>query len=123
MRDVLTIHRDTIRHEGGRPGLRDPGLLDAAVRMPVERFSDQYLHPSLAAMAAAYLFHLAKNHPFVDGNKRVALSAALLFLLANDVEALPDEDEAADVTIAVAAGEIGKDALVAWFTRVTGTGD
>jgi death-on-curing protein len=98
-------------------------VVKLTVGMPAQSFGDQYLHPSLAAMAAAYLFHLAKNHPFVDGNERVALSAALLFLLANDVEALPDEDEGADVTIAVAAGEMGKDALVAWFTRVTGAGD
>ncbi len=71
-------------------------------------------------MAAAYLFHLAKNHPFLDGNKRVALASAIVFLRGNGVAKLPDESAAADVTLAVASGEMSKDELVLWFRRAIG---
>lgn len=120
VRDVLAIHRNTIESEGGSAGLRDPGLLDAAVSMPRQAFGDAYLHDGLAEMAAAYLFHLANNHPFVDGNKRVALSSMLVFLMANGVEQLPEEDDAAERTLDVASGQMGKAELTAWVRRVTG---
>lgn len=66
--------------------MRDEGLLDSALSQPLAMFAGQYLHEDLFAMAAAYVFHLAKNHPFVDGNKRTALAAALVFLDANGFE-------------------------------------
>ena len=78
--DVLAIHENTIRHEGGSPGLREAGLLESAVLMPQESFGGEYLHSGLAEMAAAYLFHLSRNHPFLDGNQRVSALAALIFL-------------------------------------------
>ena len=77
--DVLAIHEDTMEHEGGLAGVRDPGLLESAVLMPQQQFGGQYLHAGLGAMAAAYLFHIAQNHPFNDGNKRAAAMAALVF--------------------------------------------
>lgn len=66
-------------------------------------------------MAAAYLYHLAMNHPFVDGNKRVALAACLVFLVANDAAALPHADDALQVVLSVAAGEMTKDELTVWL--------
>lgn len=81
--DVLDIHRETIDTEGGTHGLRDVGLLESAASMPRQQFGGAYLHEDLAAMAAAYLFHLSSNHPLLDGNKRVAVLAALVFLAEN----------------------------------------
>lgn len=74
--DVIEIHRDQIVRYGGASGVRDIGLLQSAVLMPLAQFEGKFLHKDLFEMAAAYLFHLAKNHPFVDGNKRVGLVAA-----------------------------------------------
>jgi fido (protein-threonine AMPylation protein) len=76
---VLALHRRTIERHGGDPGLRDAGLLDSAIAQPMAMYDGQFLHEGLAEMAAAYLFHLAMNHPFVDGNKRIAALAYRLF--------------------------------------------
>ena len=113
--DVLAIQQDTIEHEGGAAGLRDAGLLESAVLMPQQQFGGEYLHPDLAAMAAAYLFHLVQNHAFQDGNKRVGALAALVFLSANGVEALPDPDELEAATMRVARSEMAKDELTEWL--------
>ena len=113
--DVLTIHENTIRHEGGMVGLRDPGLLESAVLMPQQQFGGTYLHPGLAEMAAAYLFHIAQNHAFHDGNKRTAVLAALIFLDVNGVSSLPPPDELEEMTLAVASGDASKDRLTEWM--------
>jgi len=113
--DVLTIHENTIRHEGGMPGLRDPGLLESAVLMPQQQFGGEYLHPGLAEMAAAYLFHIAQNHAFRDGNKRTAALAALIFLDVNDESPLPPPDELEEMTLAVASGDTTKDQPIEWM--------
>ena len=68
--DVLGFHEDQLANYGGAPGVRDMGLLESAVAMPMAGFGDQYLHADLFEMAAAYLYHIVCNHPFVDGNKR-----------------------------------------------------
>jgi len=120
VQDVLAIHEDTIRHEGGLPGLRDPGLLESAVLMPQQQFGGRYLHPGLAEMAAAYLFHLCRNHAFNDGNKRVAVLAALIFLKVNGVERLPEPDDLEAVTLEVASGARGKDELTEWLREKVG---
>ncbi|MBX9737107.1 MAG: type II toxin-antitoxin system death-on-curing family toxin [Phycisphaerales bacterium] len=113
--EVLDLQAFLIERYGGLPGVRDHGLLTSAVMMPRQQFGGEYLHPDLAAMGAAYLYHLAKNHAFLDGNKRIALGAALTFLSANGVTQLPEQSEAADITIAVAAGEMSKEALTEWL--------
>lgn len=118
--DVLAIHADTLQIEGGCSGMRDPGLLESAVMMPMQRFSGQYLHPDLASMAAAYLFHLAQNHPFMDGNKRVAAAAMLVFLMSNGVGVLPEPEELEEKTVAVAAGRMGKTEITTWLRRALG---
>jgi death-on-curing protein len=82
--------------------------------MPQQRFGGEYLHPGLAEMAAAYLFHIAQNHAFHDGNKRTAALAALIFLDVNGASSLPPPDEIERMTLAVAAGEATKDRLTEW---------
>jgi len=81
--EVLGVHADQIRRYGGRSGLRDLGRLQSALAMPETTFDGEFLHGTVFEMAAAYLFHLARNHPFVDGNKRTALMSALVFLGLN----------------------------------------
>ncbi len=106
--EILAIHADQIRRYGGSHGLRDLGLLSSALAMPQASFDGVYLHTSLAEMAAAYLFHLAQNHPFMDGNKRAALAAALAFIWLNDRHLQAGEDELTELVIGVAAGRVGK---------------
>lgn len=116
--DVLAIQEDTIAVEGGLPGIRDPGLLESAVMMPQQQFDGAYLHTNLAAMAAAYLFHIAMNHPFHDGNKRSAALAALIFLRVNGAQGLPEPEELEERTLTVAASQCGKEELTRWFREV-----
>jgi len=84
--DILRIHQDQIEHYGGATGIRDSDLLESAVSMPQTAFDGQFVHHDLFEMAAAYLFHIVQNHPFVDGNKRTGTVAALVFLAMNHVE-------------------------------------
>jgi death-on-curing protein len=118
--NVLQIHADTIREEGGANGIRDLGLLESAVAMPQAQFDGALLHPDLAAMAAAYLFHIAGNHAFIDGNKRAASLAALVFLDLNGTawEHLPAEQALEEVTFAVARHKMSKEALIDWFRTI-----
>jgi len=115
--DVLQIHASTMEQEGGLAGVRDHGLLDAAVAMPRQQFGGLYLHEDPAAMAAAYLFHLAKNHPFQDGNKRTAVMAAFVFLESNGIELTTPPSQLEAITLQAAAGELSKDALTTWMRR------
>jgi death on curing protein len=104
-----------LRH-GGSSGLRDLSLLQSAVAMPAANFEGAYLHSSLFEMASAYLFHLAGNHPFIDGNKRVALAAALVFLRLNGVRIHAPADDLYRLVMTVAEGRAGK-ADIAVFLR------
>jgi death on curing protein len=81
--EVLDLHADQLRLFGGSDGVRDRGALDSAVATPASTFDGAFLHEDLFHMAAAYAFHIAENQPFVDGNKRTALNAALVFLDIN----------------------------------------
>ena len=118
--DVLAIHQNTIANEGGLAGLRDSGLLESAVLMPQQRFGGEYLHPDLAAMASAYLFHIAQNHAFHDGNKRAAVLAALVFLGVNGVESLPPPEALEEMTLRVAGSEADKAELTEWMRAQLG---
>lgn len=114
--DVLEIHADQIAHYGGTQGVRDPELLEAAVAMPKAGMRDRYLHADLFEMAAAYLYHIARNHPFVDGNKRTGLAAAVVFLEMNDTQFEASQDEVTALVEGVAAGAVPK-ARAADFLR------
>ena len=106
--EVLLIHADQIARYGGSYGVRDPGLLSSALAMPDASFGGTAFHPSLTEMAAAYLYHLAQNHPFVDGNKRTALASALTFLWLNGYELVASEDALTALVMGVAEGRLGK---------------
>ena len=114
--EVLALHDDQIRRYGGVAGVRDMGLLSSSVAMPRATFGGELLHQSLFEMAAAYLFHIARNHPFLDGNKRTALAAALAFLWLNDREIEAGGDELTELVLGVAAGRVSK-AEVAVFLK------
>lgn len=115
--EVLLIHAAVIDLHGGSRELRDRGLLESAVAMPSSQFGGQFLHDDLAAMAAAYLFHLNKNHAFVDGNKRVALASAETFLTLNGFQIDATNDEVVDITLQVADGRLGKEDLTTYFRQ------
>ena len=82
-KQVLQLHKILIDIYGGSHGIRDQGLLDSALQMPEAGFGDEYFHKTIFDKASAYLYHIAKNHPFIDGNKRVAFACADTFLMAN----------------------------------------
>ncbi len=106
--EVLSLHADQIARYGGISGVRDLGLLESAIASPEASYEGRYFHATLPEMAAAYLFHLAQNHPFLDGNKRTAAAATFLFLFLNDLDLNCTEDELVDLTLGVASGKISK---------------
>jgi len=106
--EVLEIHRDQIERYGGHAGLRDLGVLQSALAMPAAGFGGRYLHSDLIEMAAAYLFHIVQNHPFVDGNKRTGAVAAIVFLSLNGIELEADETQLEQLVTDVAKGKAGK---------------
>jgi len=115
--EVLAIHADQIRRYGGRSGIRDLALLQSALGTPETTFEGDYLHTSAFEMAAAYLFHISRNHPFVDGNKRTALMTALVFLGLNDLGLAAEPDALFDLVSGVAAGEVAKAEVAVFFQR------
>ena len=114
---VLAIHRRMIDEFGGVHDLRDRGLLESAVAMPAAKFGGAFLHATIPAMAAAYLFHLCGNHAFIDGNKRVALVAAETFLLLNEHELQADNDQLEELTMGIAEGKLAKDDVLGFFAK------
>jgi death-on-curing protein len=114
---VLELHQLQIRRFGGSAGLRDRGALEAALARPQMTFGGEDLYLDVEAKAAALAHSLVMNHPFVDGNKRAGAHACVLFLLANDVAPAFTPAELTDVTLAVARGEVGAEALAIWLRQ------
>ena len=113
--EVLEIHRDQIARYGGAPGVRDMGLLQSALAMPSAGFGGVYAHVDLFEMAAAYLFHISRNHPFVDGNKRAALVAALVFLALNGTGLDAGDADLEQAVLAVVEGHWDKPTLASFL--------
>ena len=111
----MAAHAEQLAEHGGGDGLRDAGMLDSAMARP--RNFAEYGEPDVAALAASYAFGIARNHPFIDGNKRTAWIMARLFLLANAVEIAFDKVDATNTVIALAAGELSEDELADWFRQ------
>lgn len=118
--DLLEIHRDQIERYGGVLGARDIGLLQSAIAQPCATFAGNYLHADLFEMAAAYLFHIARNHPFIDGNKRVGAVAAIVFLELNGLELTAREEEYEQLVLQAAQGLADKTAIANFFRHHAG---
>jgi death on curing protein len=110
---AIAIHSRQLRRFGGAPGLRDEGMLRSALERPVNKWA--YEQSPLAELAAAYAFGLAKNHAFIDGNKRIAFMAMMTFLHKNGVVFAPDPAQATKIVLALAAGEVSEESLVRWI--------
>lgn len=106
---VLEIHAEAIAQFGGSDGLRDRALLESAIAAPQASFGGDSPFQDVVEVAAAYLFYLCSNHPFVDENKRVALGSCLVFLQLNGFSPAPDGDDWENLTLAVAAGALSRD--------------
>lgn len=115
LNELLEIHEDQVHRYGGASGIRSMELLQSAAAMPTAGFGGQYFHKDLYEMAAAYLFHIANNHPFVDGNKRTAAAAANTFLLLNNLVFSVEERKYELLVRAVATGKADKHAIAAFF--------
>ena len=115
--ELIEIHHDQITRYGGSQGIRDQILLDSAIAQPQTTFSGQFLYADLFEMAAAYLFHLVMNHPFVDGNKRTGAVASIIFLEINGVELQAPENDLEQLVWQIAAGKLEKGEIVRFFNR------
>jgi death-on-curing protein len=116
MDEVIQIQVDQIERYGGSPGVRDLYLLSSAIGMAEAGFGEPYLHSDLFEMAAAYLFHIVQNHPFIDGNKRVGAMAAFTFLKLNGHTLKAKDADFEFLVLNVAQGKAGK-AIIAEFFR------
>jgi death on curing protein len=112
---VLSMHARQLAEHGGGQGVRDEGLLDSALQRPLSKCD--YGNPDTAELAAAYAFGIARNHPFIDGNKRTALVAARTFLYINGYSITASNEEKLKTFMALAAGEITEDYLATWFRK------
>lgn len=112
---VLALHEQLIKETGGSSGLRDEGMLESAINAPFQTFVGEDVYPSLQHKAARLCFGLVKNHPFVDGNKRIGAHAMLVFLALNGVELQHSQTELSDIILQIAAGEIETEDLLKWI--------
>ncbi|MEG3900484.1 type II toxin-antitoxin system death-on-curing family toxin [Microcoleus sp. B4-C5] len=112
---VLSIHARQIERFGGTPGVRDEGLLESALAQPQATFGGQFLHSTISEQAAAYLYHIAMNHPFIDGNKRSAFAVTDTFLRLNGGALNLTDDEVYDLVMRVARGTMTKEELTTEF--------
>jgi len=115
--EVFDLHQRLTTQSGGSEGLRDQAALISAVRQPQMQFGGEELYPSISEKAAALGFALIRNHPFVDGNKRVGHAAMEVFLILNGWEIEADVDEQERLVLEVAAGEVGRDELTEWLSN------
>jgi death-on-curing protein len=114
---VLAIHVRQLEKFGGTPGLRDAGLLDSALAQPQATFACELLHPTIAEQAAAYLYHLAMNHPFIDGNKRTAFAVMDTFLRVNGYSLTLKDEQAYDLVLQVVERKLDKAGLIAELAK------
>src|SRR5487761_2398385 len=110
---VIAIHSHQLRRFGGAPGLRDEGMLRSALERPINKW--QYEQAEISVLAAAYAIGLAKNHAFVDGNKRIAFMTMVAFLRKNGIQFAPQQAHATEIILALAAGEVSEESLARWI--------
>lgn len=115
---VREIHAEAIKTFGGLNGIRDEALLASAVFAPQSSFGGKSPYTDLIDVAAAYLFYLCRNHPFVDGNKRTAMAAAIVFLRLNGMETAPDSEKWERLLLDVAAGKLDRDQTTQYLRKL-----
>lgn len=115
--DVIDYHTDIINEFGGSHGIRDMGLLISAVEIPKATMFGEDLHPTIFEKAAAYMFHIICNHPFIDGNKRSGTVASFTFLVSNNITLKYDPDELENLVIQVADGKVKKEEIALFFQK------
>lgn len=112
---AVSIHADLLQRYGGKPGLRDRNLLESALAQPMITIGGKFVHKTLFDKAAAYGYHVCRNHPFIDGNKRVSFILMDIFLQKNGREIVAHEEEAYSTMIGLAAGRVTKTQLASWI--------
>ena len=112
---ILLLHEQLITETGGASGLRDEGMLDSALNTPFQNFAWKDVYPSLQQKAARLCFGLVKNHPFVDGNKRIGAHVMLVFLALNGIELQHMQIELSEVILQLAAGTLQSTDLLDWI--------
>jgi len=115
--EITTLHETAIFQHGGSLGQRDKAALESALAQPRHVFDDQFAHAFPFDMAAVYAFHICMNHPFVDGNKRTAFAAAVVFLRLNGFNLEADENDAAEMMLAITTSEMDKEAISCWLAK------
>jgi death-on-curing protein len=110
---LIDLHAEQLALFGGPDGIRDQGMLESALSRPINKFT--YGETDLAALAAAYGFGIARNHPFVDGNKRAAFGAIIVFLGLNDIDFMVPPESATAIILSLAAGEVSEQSLTRWI--------
>ena len=116
-RQILLLHSVLIAESGGSDGVRDEGLLDSAVNTPFQTFSGQDLYPTVLEKAVRLGFGLIRNHPFIDGNKRIGTHAMLVFLNLNSITLSYEDDELISTILSVASGEMDAYGLLKWIQQ------
>ena len=116
---ILYFHNSLIQTYGGEYGIRDKKLLDSALEQPKATYDGEFLHDSIIKMSAAYGYHLCNNHPFIDGNKRIALVAMDVFLQKNGHEIIASEKEAYKIIMQLSSGKLTKRDLIIWLKNNT----
>ena len=114
---VLIIHTDLLQRYGGGAGIRDKGLLESAIAQPKITVGGKYANKTIFDKAAAYGFHICMNHPFIDGNKRVAFALMDIFLQKNGWEITAGEEEAYSMMMSLASGKLSKSELSSWLKK------
>lgn len=114
-RQILLLHSMLVAQSGGMDGLRDEGLLDAAINMPLQTFGGQELYPTILEKAARLGYGLIRNHPFLDGNKRIGTHAMLVFLDINNITLSYEDEDLISMILHVAAGAMDCNAFLEWL--------
>ena len=114
---VLALHQDLIATFGGAVGVRDEGLLESALAQPQATFGGKLLHPTIHEQAAAYLYHISRNHAFIDGNKRTACAAMETFLELNGYQLTLSDDKQYNLVLEVAQGNLTKEELCTFLKQ------
>ncbi len=117
LNDIMAIHQRLLQEHGGGSGVRDEKLLLSAMAMPQAAFFGAYAHNDIYEMAAAYLFHIVMNHPFVDGNKRTGAAAAIVFLGMNDIALTADNQTLFEFTLCVAQSKKSKSEITTFLKK------